>query len=86
VDDDLLRAMWLSPDDTAQVVERAIEAPVAFGIYYAISDHPNRRWDLTNTMLELGYRPADTWEDELGTRERVVEGGKPADPEWPDIP
>jgi NAD+ dependent glucose-6-phosphate dehydrogenase len=85
VDDDLLRAMWLSPDDTAQVVERAIEAPVAFGIYYAISDNPNRRWDLTNTMLELGYRPADTWEDELGKRERVVEGGKPADPEWPDI-
>jgi NAD+ dependent glucose-6-phosphate dehydrogenase len=83
VDDELLRAMWLSPDDTAQVVERAIEAEVRFGIYYAISDNPNRRWDLTDTMLELGYRPKDSWEDALGEREEVVEGGAPADPEWP---
>ena len=75
--------MWLSPDDTAQVVERAIEAEVRFGIYYAISDNPNRRWDLTNTMLELGYRPQDSWHDALGEREVVVEGGAPADPEWP---
>lgn len=82
--DDLLRAMWLSPDDTAQVVWRAIEAPVGFGIYYAISDNPNRRWDLTNTMLELGYRPQDNWEDVLGEREHIVEGGKPADPDWPN--
>lgn len=84
VDDDLLRAMWLSPDDTARVVERAIEAEVRFGIYYAISDNPNRRWDLTNTMLELGYRPKDSWEDALGQRETVVEGGAPADPGWPN--
>lgn len=84
VDDDLLRAMWLSPDDAAQIVERSIEAPVTFGIYYAISDNPNRRWDVTNTMLELGYRPKDNWEDVLGEREQVVEGGKSADPDWPD--
>lgn len=84
VDDDLLRAMWLSPDDTAQVIRCAIDAPVGVGIYYAISDNPNRRWDLTNTMLELGYRPRDNWEDVLGEQERVVEGGRPADPDWPN--
>ncbi len=82
--DDLLRAMWLSPDDTAQAVERAIEADVPFGIYYAVSDNPNRRWDLTDTMLELGYRPKDNWEDVLPGDEQVVEGGKPADPGWPE--
>lgn len=82
--DDVLRAMWLSPDDTAQVIERAIEANVAFGIYYAVSDNPNRRWDLTDTMLELGYRPKDSWEQVLGKQEDIVEGGKPADPDWPD--
>ena len=82
--DDLLRAMWLSPDDTAQIVERAIEAPVTFGIYYAISDNPNRRWDLTDTMLELGYRPKDSWEDALGEGEEVVAGGAPADAGWPN--
>jgi NAD+ dependent glucose-6-phosphate dehydrogenase len=84
VAEDVLRAMWLSPDDTAQVVERAIEAEVPFGIYYAISNNPNRRWDLTNTMLELGYRPKDSWEDVLGETEEVVEGGEPADPHWPN--
>lgn len=56
---DVLHAMWLSPDDIAHVVERAIEAHVSFGIYYAVSDNPNRRWDLTDTMLDLGYRPKD---------------------------
>jgi NAD+ dependent glucose-6-phosphate dehydrogenase len=81
---DILRAMWLSPDDTAQVVERAIEADVPFGIYYAISDNPNRRWDMTDTMLELGYRPKDNWETELGAGEEVVEGGIPTNPNWPD--
>jgi len=83
-DADVLRAMWLSPDDTAQVIRCAIEAKVPFGIYYAVSDNPNRRWDMTDTMLDLGYRPKDRWEETLGETERVVEGGVPADPAWPD--
>lgn len=82
-DAELLHAMWLSPDDTAQVVACAIDAEVPFGIYYAVSDNHNRRWDLTNTMLELGYRPKDRWDDALDEEEVVVEGGKPADPNWP---
>lgn len=83
-DDELLRAMWLSPDDTAQAVERAIEAEVPFGIYYAVSDNANRRWDLTDAMVDLAYRPRDSWEAATGAEERVVEGGKPADPQWPE--
>lgn len=83
--DDLLRAMWLSPDDTGHVVERAIEAEVRFGIYYAVSDNPNRRWDITDTMLDLGYRPKDNWEAALHLSEEVFEGGKRADPDWPDV-
>ncbi len=84
LDKELLHAMWLSPDDTAQVVQRAVEADVRFGIYYAVSDNPNRRWDLTNTMLELGYRPKDSWDATLHEDEQVVEGGQPADPQWPN--
>jgi NAD+ dependent glucose-6-phosphate dehydrogenase len=84
LDKELLHAMWLSPDDTAQVVQRAVEVDVPFGIYYAVSDNPNRRWDLTNTMLELGYRPKDSWDATLHEEEQVVEGGKPADPQWPN--
>lgn len=82
-DEDVLRAMWLSEDDTEQVFRCAIEADVDFGIYYAISDNPNRRWDITNTMLELGYRPKDRWTEELDEAEDVTEGGEPAPTDWP---
>ena len=82
-EEDVLRAMWLSPDDTVQVVRRAIEAEVAFGLYYAISDNPNRRWSLTNTSLELGYRPQDSWTSLPGAEERIVEGGAPVRDDWP---
>jgi len=83
-DEDVLRAMWLSPEDTVQVVRRAIEAEVTFGLYYAVSDNPNRRWDLTNTMLELGYRPQDDWTQLPGRDEDVVEGGRAAPADWPE--
>ncbi|MCA1780819.1 MAG: NAD(P)-dependent oxidoreductase [Intrasporangiaceae bacterium] len=82
-DEDLLRAMWLSFDDTEQVFRRAIEAEVRYGVYYAVSDNPNRRWDITNTMLELGYRPKDSWEERPGEPETVVEGGADVRADWP---
>lgn len=81
--EDVLRAMWLSPEDCTQVVRRAIEAEVRFGLYYAISDNPNRRWSLTNTMLELGYRPQDSWTQLPGAQEQVVEGGADVRDDWP---
>lgn len=83
-DEELLRAMWLSPDDAEQVIRRAIEAETAYGLFYAISDNPNRRWDLTNTLLELGYRPADSWTDLRGASEDVVEGGAAVRDSWPE--
>ncbi|GAA1397920.1 NAD(P)-dependent oxidoreductase [Luteococcus peritonei] len=81
---DILHAMWLSEDDCEQVVRRSIEAATTWGLFYAISDNPNRRWDLTNTMLELGYRPQDTWTDEAPEPEEVVEGGEAAPTNWPE--
>lgn len=82
-DADLLHAMWLSEDDTEQVVRCAIEAQIRFGLYYAISDNPNRRWDLTNTMLDLGYRPKDSWTERTDAPEDVVEGGADTPQAWP---
>lgn len=81
--EDILRAMWLSPRDCTEVVRCAIEAEVRFGLYYAISDNPNRRWSMTNTQLELGYRPRDAWTSLPGASERVVEGGAPVRDSWP---
>ncbi|MDQ4099180.1 MAG: NAD(P)-dependent oxidoreductase [Chloroflexota bacterium] len=59
------RAMWLSPGDCAQVFRCAIEADVPFGIFYAVSDNPDRRWDITDTIIKLDYRPQDSWERSL---------------------
>ncbi|MBA2278727.1 MAG: NAD(P)-dependent oxidoreductase [Chloroflexia bacterium] len=55
------RAMWLSPRDCAEVFRCAIEADVPFGVFYAVSDNPDRRWDITDTIIKLGYRPQDSW-------------------------
>lgn len=81
VDLDILRAMWLSDDDAVQAVKCAIEADVTFGLYYVISDNPNRRWDITNTMLELGYRPKDTYTDHSDVPE---DPEQPTPSEWPE--
>ena len=75
--------MWLSPDDCVQVFRCAIEAERGFGAYYAISENPNRRWDITSTMVELGYRPQDSWTRFTGRSEDVVEGGAPVRDTWP---
>lgn len=83
-DEDIMRALWLSPDDTEQIFRRAIEAEVRYGIYYTVSDNPNRRWDITNTMLELGYRPEDSWTDFPTEVEKVVEGGADVRDDWPE--
>lgn len=83
-DQDIVQAMWLSPGDAAQVVQRAVEAPTRFGVYYAVSDNPNRRWDLTDAMLELGYRPQDSWHEVADEEERVVPGGERTPDSWPE--
>jgi hypothetical protein len=57
--DDISRWMWLSPRDCAQVVSRAIDSDLGFGIFYAISANSSRHWDITNTIEQLGYRPED---------------------------
>ena len=82
-EEDILRAMWLSPRDCTEVVRCAIEAEVTFGLFYAISDNPNRRWSTTNTQLELGYRPQDSWTRLPGAGEHVVEGGAGVRDDWP---
>ncbi|TAK24572.1 MAG: NAD(P)-dependent oxidoreductase [Chloroflexota bacterium] len=51
--------MWLSPRDCAQVVWRAIESPIGYGVYYAISRNSRRHWDITETIERLGYKPED---------------------------
>jgi NAD+ dependent glucose-6-phosphate dehydrogenase len=51
--------MWLSHRDCAQLISRAIESPLGYGVFYAISANSRRHWDITETMEKLGYRPQD---------------------------
>ncbi|XVX20328.1 NAD-dependent epimerase/dehydratase family protein [Actinomycetota bacterium] len=82
-DEEIMSALWLSERDATEVIRCAVEAPVHFGIYYAVSDNPNRRWDLTSTMLDLGYRPQDSWYAAAGVPEDVQPGGHPVRKDWP---
>jgi uronate dehydrogenase len=50
---------WISPRDTAQMVWRAIESDVPFGIYYGISGNTRAYWDISSARELLGYAPED---------------------------
>ncbi len=50
---------WLSPRDMAQLAWRAIETPLTWGIFYAISGNTRRYWDIGPTQEQLGYTPED---------------------------
>ncbi len=54
-----LRATWLSHRDCAQLIERALDADVAWAVVYGISDNPRQFWDLASARALLGYRPVD---------------------------
>jgi NAD(P)-dependent dehydrogenase (short-subunit alcohol dehydrogenase family) len=57
--DEISRWMWLSPRDCAQIVSRALETDLGYGVFYAISANSGRHWDITDAMEKLGYRPED---------------------------
>jgi hypothetical protein len=50
-------AGWLRPADLQQIVIRALETDVTFGIYPAVSWPSRGRWNLDPAMRELGYEP-----------------------------
>jgi hypothetical protein len=50
---------WLSPRDMAQLAWRAIETPLTWGIFYAISANTRRYWDIGPTQEQLGYQSED---------------------------
>ncbi len=52
-------ATWMSPRDMVQLVHRALEADVEYGIYYGISGNTRRYWDISNAQQDLGYEPQD---------------------------
>jgi NAD+ dependent glucose-6-phosphate dehydrogenase len=56
---DEMRRLWLNPSDLGRIVSLALEAPVRFAIYYAVSREGPSGLDLTSARRELGYVPSD---------------------------
>ncbi|WP_277678931.1 NAD-dependent epimerase/dehydratase family protein [Gracilibacillus dipsosauri] len=52
-----LKRTLLSKVDLINLFTAAIESDRRFGTYYGVSDNPDKPWDLTNAIKELGYRP-----------------------------
>jgi hypothetical protein len=50
-------AGWTGPADLQQIVVRALESNVTFGVYHAMSWPSRLRWSLDTTVAELGYEP-----------------------------
>lgn len=55
-----LRATWLSHRDCAQLVRRALEAPVHWAVVYGVSNNPRRIWDIDAARDLLGFEPEDS--------------------------
>jgi NAD+ dependent glucose-6-phosphate dehydrogenase len=79
---DVGRAMWLSPRDCAHAFTCATETEEKWGVFYAISDNPNRRWDLTDAMMKIGYRPQDNWVTAMQAVEGVAPGKRSPGENW----
>jgi nucleoside-diphosphate-sugar epimerase len=59
------RAVWLSNDDCVHLIERSIDANVAWALVYGISDNPRKLWDIEHAREVLGYNPKDSAPREL---------------------
>ena len=56
-------ATWLSHRDLVQLVERSLEAPLKFEIFYGVSNNTWRFWDISHAKKVLGYTPIDNAEE-----------------------
>jgi uronate dehydrogenase len=48
---------WLGDDDYASLIDRALEAPPGFGVYFGLSLGAVGQWRLDDAERDLGYQP-----------------------------
>ena len=60
---DRILSTWLSHRDLVQLVERSLEAPLKFEIFYGVSNNTWRFWDISHAKKVLGYTPIDNAEE-----------------------
>lgn len=67
-DEERFKRTWLSERDAVQLFHKAIEADVAYGTYYGVSENEGKPWSLENAKTELGYAPSINSADILGNK------------------
>ncbi len=60
-----MRAVWLSPRDCIQLIERCLESEREWVLCYGISNNPRRFWDIEHAKDMLGYDPQDSPPSEI---------------------
>ncbi|CAN5814577.1 NAD-dependent glucose-6-phosphate dehydrogenase Azf [soil metagenome] len=55
-----MRAVWLSPRDCVQLLERGLATEHDWVLCYGISNNPRRFWDIEHAKAMLGYDPQDS--------------------------
>ena len=56
---------WVSKPDLIDAFIKASETSIPFGTYYVVSDNPDRPWDITSAVEELGFTPSENSTDVL---------------------
>ena len=57
--DDRRKRTWLSHKDLLELIKRAMESEVGFGIYYGVSNNKGRFWEVANAKIDFGWEPKD---------------------------
>ncbi len=55
-----MRAVWLSPRDCIQLIERCLASDRDWVLCYGISNNPRQFWDIGHAREALGYEPQDS--------------------------
>jgi len=73
-------SLWMSHRDTAQFVEKCVNAPesVGFAIFYGMSGNTYGIWDMESSFRVIGYNPLDDagtfWEQVDGKPHKMTSG------------
>ncbi len=62
--EEMLR-IWVSPRDLAQLIVKSLRSEVPYAVFFAVSNNPQRHWDISNAQQMVGYDPQDNPEDYL---------------------
>jgi nucleoside-diphosphate-sugar epimerase len=53
-------SQWLGPTDYAQLLHASLTVPTKYATYLGMSAGAAQKWDLTETIRDLGFDPSDT--------------------------